>query len=60
MVENGKGRLWMIKFQIEDNGNVNVVKSYFEDTHEGSMYRANQFKKVSFEKEIMIGNTNAR
>ena len=50
IVENKNGNQWLIKFVIDDNGDVNVAKPYFEDTDEESMYRANHIKKVSFER----------
>lgn len=34
--------------------NQRITKSYFEDIHDSCMYLANQIKKVSFKREIMI------
>lgn len=58
IIENEDGRHWKILYTIDVDGNVLPGRSYFEDTHDSCMYLANQIKKVSFEREIMIGKTN--
>ncbi len=59
IIENEDGRHWKILYVIDADGNVLLGRSYFEDTIDSCMYLANQIKKVSFERKIMIGKANS-
>ncbi|NLL04211.1 MAG: hypothetical protein GX270_00155 [Clostridiaceae bacterium] len=58
IIENEDGRHWKILYTIDVDGNVLPGRSYFDDAIDSCMYLANEIKKVSFEREIMIGKTN--